>query len=322
MSKTEPEAPAFGSDAPKTTRGIRANTIAPAHIAHGSSVTYSTASAGSRQPPPARAAASRMARTSAWAVGSPRSSRSFGAAATTSPPETTTHPIGTSSCSAARSASLNASRMKYSSRGKKWAWFSGTPCLGACSCRHTLRRPPYPMKISPPVLAAAAALVLAAAPSASAADYVPGEVLVAHDASASSTGTSTPQVVRTRRGESVRAAVKRLRQRAGIRYAVPNYIAHASGFVPNDPGLGSEQTQWQSLQWNFAGPFGVDAPDAWQQAIAAGAPGGRGVVVAVLDTGVAYENYRRFRRAPDLYASRFTKPYDFVGGDRHPNDEN
>jgi serine protease len=103
---------------------------------------------------------------------------------------------------------------------------------------------------------------------------------------------------------------------------VPNYIAHASGFVPNDPGVGTEPTQWQDLQWNFTGPFGVNAPDAWQQAIAAGAPGGRGAVVAVLDTGVAYENHGRYRRDPDLYSARFTKPYDFVDGDRHPDDEN
>jgi serine protease len=106
-----------------------------------------------------------------------------------------------------------------------------------------------------------------------------------------------------------------------VRYAVPNYVAHASGFIPNDPGIGGAR-QWQDLQWNFVGPYGVDAPDAWQQAIAAGAPGGHGVTVAVLDTGVAYENHGRYKRDPDLYASRFVKPYDFVDGDRHPDDEN
>src|SRR5690606_2360265 len=37
-SSTEPAAPALGSAQPKTTRGTRASTIAPAHIAHGSSV--------------------------------------------------------------------------------------------------------------------------------------------------------------------------------------------------------------------------------------------------------------------------------------------
>src|SRR3954469_9249002 len=212
--------------------------------------------------------------------------------------------------------------MKYSSLGKKWVPFSGTPCPRACSCRHTLSKPPYPMKIRPPVLAAAAAMVLAAAPSASAADYVPGQVLVARQASASAVGSDTARVVPTRARESVRAAVKRLRNERGVRYAVPNNSAHASGAGPNDPGIGAEPTQWQNLQWNFSGPFGVDAPDAWQQAIAARAPGGRGAVVAVLDTGVAYENRGRFRRNPDLYAARFTKPYDFVGRDHHPNDEN
>jgi serine protease len=178
------------------------------------------------------------------------------------------------------------------------------------------------MKIRPPVLAAAAALFLAAAPAASAGDYVPGEVLVGHMASASSVDAHSAEVVRTLPGESVRAAAKRLGEDRGVSYAVPNYIAHASAFVPNDPGIGTTPTDWQGLQWNFTGPFGVDGPDAWSQAIAAGAPGGRGVTVAVLDTGVAYENYRRFRRDPDLYANRFVKPYDFVDNDRHPNDEN
>ena len=35
-----PAMPAFGSQAPKTTRSIRARTIAPVHMAQGSSVTY------------------------------------------------------------------------------------------------------------------------------------------------------------------------------------------------------------------------------------------------------------------------------------------
>src|SRR4051794_34978158 len=103
------------------------------------------------------------------------------------------------------------------------------------------------MTIRPPMLAAAAALALAAAPSASAADYVQGQVLVGHDASASSAGAHSARVVRTLPGESVRAAAKRLGKHPGVRYAVPNYIAHASGFVPNDPGIGTP-TQWQTLQ--------------------------------------------------------------------------
>src|SRR4051812_481004 len=193
------------------------------------------------------------------------------------------------------------------------------------------------MKIRLLVLAAAAALALAAVPGASAADYVRGHVIVGYEhglsrgqreAVASSArvvgGKRLPagaRLVRTRRNETVQQAISRLRKDRRVRYAVPNYVAHASGFIPNDTGIGSA-TQWQDLQWNFTSEFGVDAPDAWAQAIAAGAPGGRGVTVAVLDTGVAYENHGRFRRDPDLYSARFVKPYDFVDHDRHPNDEN
>ena len=177
------------------------------------------------------------------------------------------------------------------------------------------------MKIRPLVLAALAASVLAAAPAARAADYVPGEILVGPQATASSTAAVSARVVHTRPGETVAAAAKRIARKPGVGYAVPNYIAHESGFIPNDPGVGTA-SHWEDLQWNFVGPYGVDAPDAWTQAIADGVPGGRGVTVAVLDTGVAYENHGRFKRDPDLYATRFTKPYDFVDGDRHPDDEN
>src|SRR5689334_21326657 len=102
------------------------------------------------------------------------------------------------------------------------------------------------MKIRPLVLAAAAASVLAAAPQAFAAEYVPGEVLVGPAASASAAASSrSATVVKTRSGETVREAVRRLRGKHG--YAVPNYIARASGFVPNDTGIGAP-TEWQNLQ--------------------------------------------------------------------------
>jgi serine protease len=180
------------------------------------------------------------------------------------------------------------------------------------------------MKIRLSLLAAAAALLPAAAPQqAVASSYLPGHVIVAYDHGLSQAKRSAgARLVRTRPGETVQEAIARLRRNPHVRYAVPDYLAHASGFVPNDIGVSGQAGGWQQLQWNFAGPFGVDAPDAWAEAIAAGAPGGRGVTVAVLDTGVAYENRGRFRRDPDLYATRFVKPYDFVGHDRHPDDEN
>jgi serine protease len=94
--------------------------------------------------------------------------------------------------------------------------------------------------------------------------------------------------------------------------------AHAAdAFVPNDLAWGAT-----TLQWNLAGPFGVAAPEAWGNLVTAGAPGGAGVAVAVLDTGVAYADRRPYARSPDLSAARFVPGWDFVDGDRYPLDPN
>jgi serine protease len=110
-----------------------------------------------------------------------------------------------------------------------------------------------------------------------------------------------------------------------VAYAVPDYIAHAAQappptFVPNDPGRGGAGN-WQAVQWNFTGPFSINAPQAWALAAQAGAPGGKGAVVAVIDSGVAYENYKRFKRSPDFTGHEFVKGWDFVDNDSHPDDE-
>jgi serine protease len=96
-------------------------------------------------------------------------------------------------------------------------------------------------------------------------------------------------------------------------------VARAAAYVPNDPGKGAG---WAAVQWNFAGPAGVGAPDAWQHLIDAGRPGGKGVVVAVLDTGVAYAPRGRFLQSPDLVGTKFTRGYDFVDRDPYANDAN
>lgn len=162
--------------------------------------------------------------------------------------------------------------------------------------------------------ALAAALALTATASALAApSYVPGEVLVKYKGATTATAQEAVQskTVKTRPGATVRETVRKLRRDPDVAYAVPNYIAHAS-FIPNDPGF--------PRQWNLNSSLGINAPAAWDLARARRAPGGRGVTVAVLDTGVAYQRFRRFRRAPDL--RRFVRGYDFVDGDRHPNDLN
>jgi serine protease len=160
-----------------------------------------------------------------------------------------------------------------------------------------------------PLLLAIGALVALLSPAASAAgaDYVPGEVVVKYD------DRSRVRVHEIRDGDSVRKTVAELRDDPGVEYAVPNHIARASQtFTPNDPGF--------RRQWNLFGAGGIGMPEAWPLAESLGAPGGEGAVVAVLDSGVAYERYKRYRRAPDLRKKTFVRGYDFIDRDHHPND--
>ncbi|HEY1594274.1 MAG TPA: S8 family serine peptidase [Thermoleophilaceae bacterium] len=186
-------------------------------------------------------------------------------------------------------------------------------------------------------LAALAAAFLIIATSASAADYVPGKVIVKYRSGApklvraivqkrtkTAFESRLPAGARSLRIEGDRTVpdtIAALRKHSNVQYAVPDYIAHAS-FAPNDPGLAGTPGGWAQTQWDMNGPFSMNAPAAWDEAIAAGRPGGSGVIVAVLDTGVAYQNYKRFRKAPDLHGGRFIRAYDFVDNDRHANDEN
>jgi serine protease len=120
------------------------------------------------------------------------------------------------------------------------------------------------------------------------------------------------RILSVRAGETVRAALAKLRADPHVVYAVPNYVARTSATFPNDPGF--------PLQWNFTGLYGIDVPGAWSLAAARSAPGGRGAIVAVLDTGVAYRNLGPLRRDPDLRS--FVRGYDFVDHDRYPMDLN
>lgn len=167
--------------------------------------------------------------------------------------------------------------------------------------------------------------------------FVGGEILIRYR------GAERTRTVDLPAGVGVRQAARAARDRAGVAYAVPNYIARASTYpLPNDPGVvpgesGGLRRGWVFRQWNFlpcgslcgdverAYPFeslgGIDAVSAWQRLRAAGHEGASGVRVAVIDSGIAYRNAKGgYRRSPDFAADRFAPGYDFVQGDPVPLD--
>lgn len=206
-----------------------------------------------------------------------------------------------------------------------------------------------PLTARPPgllAIAAACALLIPASATASSTAsaptdvpaYVPDEVIVHYAADADArtraaarTGTGTGDldtfaprtgVVEIQDGESVAETMAELERRPGVLRATPNWLAHASAALFNDPGKTGTTGGWQDLQWNLMPGNGIDAPRAWDNAARAGRPGARGVTVAVLDSGVAYRDMGRFRRSPDLSPNRLARGYDFVSDDAYPLDHN
>jgi serine protease len=122
---------------------------------------------------------------------------------------------------------------------------------------------------------------------------------------------------------SVPAAIARLRRLPGVAFAEPDYIARAAGdWYPDDPGRTRRPQGWERTQWNLLPGFGLNAPEAWSNMFGDHRPGGRGVTIAVLDTGVAYRNWGPFYESPDFKQTRFVSPHDFVAGNAFPLDRN
>ncbi len=124
-------------------------------------------------------------------------------------------------------------------------------------------------------------------------------------------------VVRLPPGRSAAEAAGRYERQPGVSGAGPNGELHALAFSdgttpPNDP-------YFAPYQWNLRG---VGAVAAW------GRTQGTGAKVAIVDTGVAFENYeRKYKLAPDLADSNYVKfdaahDYDYVNNDAHANDDN
>lgn len=114
----------------------------------------------------------------------------------------------------------------------------------------------------------------------------------------------------------VREKVEEYLKKEEIEYAEPNYYAYAL-MVPNDEFY---QYQWHLDNVEYGG---INMEAAWDIS------SGSGVTIAIVDTGVAYEDYcersswRRicYEQAPDLAESCFAAGYDFINKDSHPNDD-
>ena len=106
--------------------------------------------------------------------------------------------------------------------------------------------------------------------------------------------------------DTLAKTIEKLNLDPDVEYAEPNYKAQAYS-VPNDP--------YFAYQWNFQKDK-LNLPEIH------GISTGKGAVVAVIDSGVAYENYLNYRQAPDLSGTRFVSGYDFIENDNHPNDDN
>lgn len=124
--------------------------------------------------------------------------------------------------------------------------------------------------------------------------------------------------VRLPEGADTSTLLAALRQDGAVAEAGLDLVVRAFE-VPNDPDY--------PQQWHLQpGEGGIDAEGAWELSSSRGA----GVTVAVIDTGVAYEDFsgsqglfgpKVFKRAPDLEGVPVVAPWDWVDGDAHANDE-
>jgi thermitase len=153
--------------------------------------------------------------------------------------------------------------------------------------------------------------------AAAAPEYVPGEVIVrfragttaaartstlagAQGQAVQSLGLPGVALVRLAEGVSVEAAVAELESDPDVVYAEPNFIYRLST-VPNDPDF--------DLTWGLsqATDKDIDAPAAWTRT-----RGSSNVVVAVIDSGIAYNH-------PDLAGNMWLNDDPVDGADNDGN---
>lgn len=102
---------------------------------------------------------------------------------------------------------------------------------------------------------------------------------------------------------SVRDAAKRFSKESSVLYAEPNFYRHAH-LVPNDT--------YYSYQWHLPHLY---LESAWDLAA------GEGVMVGLLDSGVAYRTATPYAQATDLAGTTVLQGWDFVNADPTPDDD-
>ena len=168
--------------------------------------------------------------------------------------------------------------------------------------------------------AASAMLALAAVPAyAQGPDpsdaFVPGEAIVGLEGG----GTTVAELPA---GTPVAEGIAQLERNPEIRFATPNWIAHASVDVL-DQGAAGTPGGWREDQWSFLGkPGGIHVAPAWDELAKEHEPGGLGTTVAVVDTGLAYASAPGYLPSPDFGISQFVSGIDLVDDDGAPLDEN
>jgi serine protease len=105
--------------------------------------------------------------------------------------------------------------------------------------------------------------------------------------------------------ERLRAEPLVERAELDLQYGIPPLESQATRFTartgpakrrfPNDPKY---RYQWHLDQ--------IQMPAVWPRAT------GKGITVAVIDTGVAYMDFQNFKRVPDLAQTTFVEGYDFI----------
>jgi serine protease len=99
---------------------------------------------------------------------------------------------------------------------------------------------------------------------------------------------------------------------AGLNYQMPPFAPRRQTPEPDRGGWKPDDPRYPE-QWNFAR---IQVEKAWSLTR------GKGAIVAVIDTGVAFQYTDRGYLCRDFKQTGFVQPYDFVNRDRNPMDDN